>query len=68
MATLTPHITATLATTSTQPEGSGRSGLAMIKMVILALSEGLVAHDRYNSLRARGVPHADAARQAFAQN
>jgi hypothetical protein len=39
--------------------------LQTIKMVFEAFRDGVAAHDRYETLRARGVPHAVAATKAF---
>ncbi len=37
----------------------------IVKDVFDALNEGMAAHDRYHALRARGVPHAEAASRAL---
>lgn len=42
-----------------------KAGTAAV-VVIRSMQEGLAAMDRYDALRARGLPHAVAVQQAFA--
>jgi hypothetical protein len=60
--------TLTFSQTSQRPAvaPAAASTFGLVRDVLAALGEGFTAHQRYEQLRARGVPHADAAQRAFA--
>jgi hypothetical protein len=66
MTTVTAPVIAAGTLQASAP-GLARRALTTVSLIFSALGDGLAAHETYNALRARGVPHADAATQAFAQ-